>query len=870
MPRSSSSTQKTALFLDGNALLHRAWHAIPPLTTKDGRVVNAAYGFLMVVEKMREQFTPNFMAVAWDLPGATFRHEAYEKYKATREKKAPELYAQIPMIQDLLTAYGVPSLSVPGFEADDILGTLAKKSDKAGYKSLIVTGDLDTLQLVDEDTSVVFFVKGLSQTKIYDPAAIRERYGLNPDQLIDWKTLVGDNSDNLPGIAGIGEKAAKELLDQFGTVQGIFVGLKAGKVPAKYLKKLEGQEENAKAMRHLVTIACNVDLGEFDLKDAVMREPDVAALVPKLQDLEFKTLLKKYAGESVKTVKAVKAVKAKKTALSALDELSEETLAIVLVEKATDLFGGSIAGIALTDGVKTWAQEAPSDAMIEEAVKRLAKAKMIVGHDLKTFFHIAVGRGIAVDLLLDRILFDTMVAAYLLAPGDREDGFTDVVRTILDRSIAEDANASDRVALLLPLASELQRRLGKEGMSKLATEVEMPLVSVLFSMEHAGIGVDSAWLDRLSKMFETEIAKLTEAIHRLAGREFNINSPAQLADILFVDLKLPTKGIKKTKSGFSTAAPELEKLEGSNEIIPLLSEYREISKLKSTYADSLPKLVTPDGRIHARFNQCVAATGRLSSSDPNLQNIPIRTKLGREIRKAFIAKPGHVLLSADYSQIELRLAAIITRDKSFLEAFTEGADVHRRTAAEMWGISEEKVTKEQRFAAKAINFGILYGVGARALARSASVSFDEAKDFIARYFAAHPGIASYLEETKLLAHKQEYIESMFGRRRYLPDINGNIPQLVAAAERMAINMPMQGTQADIMKMAMLRVEEWLTKEAPEVKMLIQVHDELVFEVPRKDVKKVGEQLQKIMMDIVDLEVPLLVDVAHAERWGDIE
>lgn len=876
-----TTAQKTFLILDGNALLHRAWHAIPPLTTQDGRVVNAVYGFAMVIEKMRAELKPDFMAVAWDLPGGTFRHEEYAEYKATREKKAQELYDQIPMIQELLKPYGVPSLSAPGFEGDDILGTISAMNEADGVKTLIVTGDLDALQLVTPMTHVVFFVKGLSQTKLYDNAAVKERYGLNPSQLIDYKTLVGDTSDNLPGIRGIGEKGAVELINTFKTVDGIFDAMKRGDLPEKFVKKFEDQETHAAQMKRMVTVVRDVPLKGFSRDDAKIQSPNLDELLPMLRDFEFKTLLKKYEGKDEKTnreepiskpVVALKSSSRRHASLPAgsLSDLELDRIGIVVQPKEKDLFGGSIAAIAITDGRNVVSMNDPAVDDLKKIVAVIGKAKMVIAHDIKVILHIIDDLGIDLADVLRRPFFDTQVAAYLLASGDREFGYREIVQSVLGASISVDANAQEMIGALLPLATMLDRRLLDEGMKKLADEVEMPLIPVLFTMEKDGFAVDSNHLATLSKKFDDRLQELTKSIHQDAGREFNINSPSQLADVLFVDLAIPTKGIKKTKSGFSTAAPELEKIVDLHGIVNKISEYRELAKLKGTYADTLPKLVQADGRIHARFNQCVAATGRLSGSDPNLQNIPIRSDLGREIRKAFVAAPGCVLLSADYSQIELRLAASIAKDEPFIRAFNDGADIHKRTAAEMWEIDEKDVTKEQRYAAKAINFGILYGIGPRALAKSANVKFEEAREFIDRYFVAHPGIRSYIDATKLQVHTDGYVTSLFGRRRYLPDANSGMPQLVAAAERMAVNMPLQATQADIIKMAMNAVAEYLRTSRLNARMIAQVHDELVFEVKKTDAEELGKHVRSIMASIAEFDVPLVVDVDTADSWGDME
>ncbi len=878
--------QKTFLILDGNALLHRAWHAIPPLTTKDGVVVNAAYGFTNVIEKMLSAYNPDFIAVVWDLPGGTFRNEAFEAYKAQREKKPDELYAQIPIIQDLLTAYGIPSLSVKGFEGDDLLGTISRMNDKkGGIDTLIVTGDLDTLQLVNDTTKVVFFVKGLSEVKTYDRDTVFERYSLRPDQLIDYKTLIGDTSDNLPGVAGIGEKGAKELLGAYGTVDGIMKALKDGTLPEKFVKKFKGQEKTVELMKKMVTIVCDVPLKDFDYQMTARKPVDVEALLPKLRDLEFKSLIKKYekkgaaagADVSVDPTKTKAAPQGKKAKIgnlvltTSLKDLDTSKISVMLDEKTQDLFGGSIALILLSDGQHVYKMSAAEKVELEIVVEFLKKCDTIVGHDIKAFIHAFERAGVHInEAIREKTFVDIMVAAYLLSQGGRDFSLFEVLNETLETSFTESSTFEEMFPQILPAAEKLLVKLVSEKMLSLFSDMEMPLMSVLCTMELRGIKVDQEKLRDLSEDFAKTIDRLTKEIHKLAGKEFNVNSPSQLADILFIDLELPTKGIKKTKTGFSTAAPELEKLAEEHEIIPLIEEYREVAKLKSTYSDSLPTLVKKDGRIHSNFNQTIAATGRLSSKDPNLQNIPIRTELGREIRKAFIAERDYVLLSADYSQIELRLAAVIAKDESFLKAFKDGADIHKRTAAEIYEVDEDKVTKAQREAAKAINFSILYGVGARALARRTKMSFEEAKQFIEKYFEVHPGIRDYIDAMKLKARTDGYVETLFGRRRYLPEINSGMPQLIASAERMAMNMPIQGSNADIIKLAMIQIDQWIRNSGLRVHMILQVHDELVFEVHEDDVKKAEKEIPKLMQSIVSYEIPLVVDTGTGKRWGEIE
>lgn len=855
---------KTFLILDGNSLLHRAWHAIPPLTTKDGRVVNAAYGFTMVIEKMREKFQPDFMAVAWDLPGATFRHEKFEDYKGTREKKEDELYEQIDLIQEILDLYGVPSLSAEGMEADDVVGTIAKKFGKKDDQVLILTGDLDALQLVNDNVKVVVFVKGLSEVKEYDADAVHERYGLGPEQMIDLKALMGDSSDNIPGLAGVGKKTATDLLQEYGSIEGIYDAIDAEKVPEKFAKKFRGKEDEVEDWKELVTIVRDVKLPGFKKTDAKVREPDVDALTDMFRELGFRTLLKKYSDEELVEPKKVTPKKAVIKSAK-LSELAKGDLVLHVEVGQQDLFGSNVKWLGLFDGKKASIIEKPTKKQIDESLKLALGAKRLIGHDLKAAFH-----ALDVDASFSDFptLFDTMVGAYLLSPGSRNFDLPTAVFDHLGRTLKENASAELVVSTIAELAGRLESGIKDEGMQKLSEDIEMPLIPVLYRMERIGIEVDPKRLDTLSTEFGETIEKLTKQIYQAAGREFNINSPSQLAEILFEDLGLPTKKIKKTKTGFSTAASELEKLWETHEIIPMISEYREVAKLKSTYVDTLPQLIEDDGRIHTTYNQTVAATGRLSSKDPNLQNIPIRTELGNEIRKAFVAPKGNVLVAMDYSQFELRLAAVFAKDQSFIKAFKDGEDIHRHTAAEVLGVPEDQVTKQQRYAAKAINFGILYGMGPRNLAKSTGFSREEAQAFLDTYFQLHPGIRKYIDDTKKKAHENEYVETLFGRKRYLPDINGGIQMLVAAAERMAVNMPIQGTQADLIKMAMIEIAAWI-ENRDDIRMLLQVHDELVFEIDKKSADKVVPKLQEMMATIYQFDVPLVVNVEVGTSWGDL-
>lgn len=876
-----ANIKETFLILDGNALLHRAWHALPPLTTKNGTVVHAAYGFTMVLEKMLEQYQPTYMAVAWDTPELTFRHKKFEAYKAQREEKAQELYDQIPIIQEILRVFNIPSLEAPGFEADDIIATLADKASKKDIHTYIVTGDLDALQLVDATNTVVFFQKGISETKHYDVQAVFDRYGFAPLQLIDYKALRGDPSDNIPGVPGVGEKTAILLVQEHKSIAGIIQALKDGLIPEKFAKKLKGQEKVMQESLELVQMVHDVPFS-FKFSNSKVQKPDLNQLLSLYRDLEFRSLLRKHAKEipappapkkKVFTKSPLSVVRHINQLEEELNNLNGDALGLMLLEQAEDLFGATLSGLVISDGINTIIFPNPDQAALDMTAQKITQAQSVIVHDLKKLIHLT-------GWTSDDRYFDLMLASYLLHSGSRSHDLASVVNEFADLKIAqipEYCTSDKEYAILAALAGSfpklaitMSEELASTGMTKVFKEIELPLVPVLFEMETNGIKLDVKALATFSKELKKELDRLTTAIHEHAGEEVNINSPSQLATILFEKLDLPTKGIKKTQKGFSTAAPELEKLMATHSIIPLISEYRELAKLQSTYVEALPQLVKSDGRIHTTFNQTVTATGRLSSSNPNLQNIPIKTELGNKIRQTFIADKGKKLIAADYSQIELRLVAHLAKDKSLINAFNEGADIHTRTAAEIAGVAESKVTKDLRRAAKAINFGVIYGMGPHALARSTGKSFKEAQDFIDQYFVLHKSVREYLDGTKAFAHAEGYVETLFGRRRYLPELESGVPMLVAAGERMAINMPVQGTAADIMKMAMIEVQGWLKQSGWPAKMLLQVHDEIVIEVATDAVDKVAKGVKEIMENIFDLSVPLVADVEVGTNWGDME
>lgn len=829
---------KKFFILDGNALLHRSWHAIPPLATAKGEVVNAVYGFAMVIEKLLEQYELDYFAVAWDLPGGTFRHEAYEEYKATRKKKEPELYEQIPKIKELLEAYDIKSLSKEGLEADDIIGILANEYASDEIQVTIVTGDYDSLQLVNDNVKVLAFIRGVSKTKLFGRQDVFDKFGVWPEQMVDYKALAGDSSDNIPGFKGIGAKTAVNLLGEYQTIDGIFKALDEGILPEKFIKYFEGKRDFAEEMRFLVTIVTENGL-EIDLSDFTCDKPNLARLLVLFEAYEFRTFIAKYREKVVEEIGESK------------DEVevntdSEEVLLDnrIFIGFADDLFA--------FDGKKIIREN------ILEAVQ-----------DFKGDFLLFDAKAIKHELdWLPEKFFDLKLASYIVASHARDFSLSGLLSFFMKKSLMEDD--MQKMGQIIELEVLLRERLGEGDLLRVLEEVELPLVEVLYGMEKMGIKVDLDQLSHLAEETNNLIDALTIEIYDLANKEFNINSTQQLSVVLFEDLGLNTKKIKKTKTGFSTAASELEKLWDEHEIVPKISEYRELAKMKSTYIDALPKLVAEDGRLHTTYNQTGTSTGRLSSLEPNLQNIPIRSELGMKIRRAFIPEDDYVLLAADYSQIELRIVTELSGDEAFRKAFNDGADIHTRTAALMLGKDEADISKDERRSAKAVNFGILYGMGARALARNIGTDQKTAKKYIERYFEIHPGVADYMDRMKGMARSEGFVETMFGRRRYFPEIQSNIPMMIAAGERMAINFPAQGSQADLLKMAMVKIFKIMNDQEYEARMLLQVHDELVFEVPKEWVGEFSEMVQREMIGVWPGKIPLIVDCHVGDNWADLK
>ncbi len=903
-----AKNNKKLVIIDSNALMHRAWHAIPALSTKDGLMVNAVYGFTSLLLKIITELKPDYIIAAFDLAGKTFRHHEYTDYKAQRVKQAQEFYDQIPLAKEVLEAFHIPVITKEGFEADDVIGTIAKTTYEKNpeVQTIIVTGDLDALQLVNKRTKVLTLKRGFNDTVIYDEAAVIERYGLKPEQLIDFKALQGDNSDNIKGVKGIGEKGASDLIKEFVSLENLYKKINSPSIKDRTRELLIKYQTEATLSKRLVTIVTDVPI-EIDLNKATWNQYDANEVYKIFQKFEFSSLLKKIPlnqqlnfsihSQAKTTSENYKIITTLTEWQKLLTELkTQKIFALDTETTGLDIFQEKILGLSLawTSGTAYFISltEEKFKQQVLKDIKPILEDDKIqkIGHNIKFDFKVLKLLGIETKGLY----FDTMIAAYLINPnrglrleelsfsylGYRKLKLNDLVseaeqkKTIVTANIPLDKlgwYAAEDADITLRLYQKLLPIIKDNKNLELLQNIEMPLVTTLADMEINGVLLDQKFLHIMEKKFDQDIAKISEKIFKLAGSQFNISSPLQLKKILFEDLKISVAGIKKTKTGISTAAAELDKMMDLHPIIPLISEYRELTKLQTTYIRALPLLVDKNsGRLHTSFNQTVTATGRLSSSDPNLQNIPIRTELGKKIRQAFIAPPGFSLISADYSQIELRLAAALSQDPKMMASFKKGEDIHARTAAEIHKIPLEQVTKEIRRTAKEVNFGVLYGLGSLGLAQRTGLNRNEAKEFINKYFSIYKKIKEYLDHTKTFASKYGYAQTIFGRRRYLPDIHSSMPMLKSAAERMAINMPLQGTAADLMKMAMIAIHQKLNSISPKSKLVLQVHDELVIEVPDNDVKKVAEFVKNTMENIHRLNIPLIADLEIGKNWGELK
>ena len=887
---------KRLIIIDGNAIIHRAYHALPPMTTRTGEMVNAVYGFTSMLLKAWHDLKPDYIVATFDMSGPTFRHEKFEKYKATRVKADQELYDQIPIVHEIVHAFNIPIFEKSGYEADDVIGTIVKKNKKnSDLEILIVTGDKDTIQLIDKNVKVFTLRKGMSDTVLYDEAEAKKVFGFPARQMIDYKALRGDASDNIPGVTGIGEKTALELLQKFGTLDELYKQLKKKGIEKQIkpgvLKKLVDGEKDALMSYELATIDENVPDIKFNLPDCLAKDFDRAKIMELLQRLEFLSLVRRLPGEKSEAVKPKKET-AKKTKMEFVElkntEALESFLALIRVEgrfavkallSGDDVFSSSIIGLAVAAGasagfVKVNFLKQFSEIFAEENIE-------LVAHDVKRLIKIFRLQNIEIK----NSFFDLMLASYILNPGTRAHDENSVALKFAGVELksangqnslfgVDERQAAEDIFILSQTQSQLCKELVAANNLDLLQKIEIPVAKILAQMELHGIKIDLAELKKLSDHLAAEVKQITAKIYEYAGTEFNIGSPNQLREILFEKMDIPALGIKKGKTGLSTAQAELEKMRGLHPIIDEIEKWRELTKLQNTYVDVLPKLVNPKtGRVHTTYNQAITATGRLSSSDPNLQNIPIRGELGNEIRKCFIAESGHKLISADYSQIELRIVASLAEDKKMIEIFEKGEDIHRATAAVINGVPLDKVTKEMRNNAKQVNFGVLYGMGSYGLSSRVDLTQYEAKQFIDKYFSEFSGVKKYLDTTLDFARQSGYVETLFGRRRYIPEINASNFQVKSGAERMAINHPVQGTAADLMKMAMIEIDQKLRDKkykSDDIKILLQVHDELIFEVKENLVDEVSKVIKDAMENVLKLRVPVVAEVHAADNWGEVK
>ena len=838
------------LILDGNSVINRAFFGVKPLTTREGLYTHAIYGFLNILEKMEKEEQPEAIAVAFDLHGPTFRHLKYDGYKANRHGMPEELAMQMPVMKDVLRAMNIPIYECRGWEADDIIGTVGKICSNNEWECVIVTGDRDSLQLIDENVHVKLVISKPGQTTatLYTEEKFREEYGFEPKKLIDLKALMGDSSDNIPGVAGVGPKTARDLLAKFGSLDGVYENIDDASIRPKLREKLVNDKEKAYLSYDLATIRPEAPI-DFAPRDAIVQPYNRPELYKLFQKLEFVRLIDKYGlrGAELETKEtAVTTVKTEK--LPRVDSMPEDVAACA-VYLAED---GSL-GLAWESGVMALTPMEVQMGGVDLADKHL------VMHDSKSTMHRLQVMGLA----FGRCSFDTALAAYDLNPSQADYPVSKLATNFLGVSV-EDGDAAACAEALWQLHRPLSGELEKNGMTALYRDIELPLCEVLYRMENRGILIDRQQLEQFGRMLSQRIADCETLIYSYSGDKFNINSTKQLGELLFEKLGLPP--VKKTKTGYSTNAEVLEKLKGKHPIIPAIMDYRMLTKLKSTYADGLIKEIREDGRIHTTFQNLVTATGRLSSTEPNLQNIPVRTDLGAEIRKMFVPKDGCVLVDADYSQIELRVLAHIAEDSVMQNAFCSGADIHTTTAAQVFGVAPEEVTSLQRRHAKAVNFGIVYGISEFSLSEDIGVSRYEARDYIDSYLTNYQGVRKYMKQVVENAKAIGYTETLYGRRRYIPELKSSNFNIRSGAERIALNTPIQGTAADLIKLAMIRVERALNENFPEAKLLLQVHDELIVECPEALAPQVAELVGREMQSVAQLKVPLMAEAKCGKSW----
>ncbi len=863
---------KKLLILDSNSILNRAYYGIRFLSASDGTPTNAIYGFLNILFKLINEEKPDYICGAFDLKAPTFRHKMYDEYKAGRKPMPDDLKVQMPYARKILSAMGVPVLEIEGYEADDIIGTVSSICDRENIKCLIATGDKDDLQLVSDNTNVILTVSrmGKSETVCYGIKEVFEKYNVTPTEFIDVKALMGDPSDNIPGVAGIGEKTATKLIAEHHSIESLYENIESSGVKGATLQKLRDGEESARLSKELATICRSVPIS-FDFESCVFSEdtlPEKEEFVELLEKLELNSFIKKLGGVKKPLTDFFEKLSQAKT----IDELGNSISCVIKRN------GSAIEAAAFSNGKAVYSVYGEACLGALKSVLE-SNTKQVYMFNMKEDYVALSG-----NIEFKNVASDLAIAAYLLNPSKSEytvfgalkdyigaeppeEKAENTQMSLFDDEVKKDDTLEKMAYAIIPLWEVMEKELKEKDLYKLFYEIEMPLIYVLGDMEMAGITVDTGELERFGKKLEEDIERLTGEIYSLAGEEFNINSPKQLGPILFEKLEL--KPAKKTKTGYGTGAEVLEKLRGKHPIIEKILEYRQLSKLKSTYCDGLSAVVNREtGKIHSMFNQTVTVTGRLSSTEPNLQNIPTRTALGREIRKMFIAGEGNVLLDADYSQIELRILAHLSGDRVMTEAYKNGDDIHSVTASQVFDVPLNEVTSKMRSFAKTVNFGIVYGMGEFSLAQDLKISIAEAKKYITNYKTRYSGMNDYLENTKEKAKEDGFVRTLYGRIRHIPELRSPNYNIRSFGERAASNAPIQGTAADIIKIAMVRVHKRLKEEGLLSKLILQVHDELILEVPEKEIPKAEKVLREEMENAAQLSVPLVVEMAQGKSWYD--
>ncbi|WP_042474721.1 DNA polymerase I [Bacillus ndiopicus] len=868
------------LLLDGNSLAYRAFFALPPLTNDSGIHTNASYGFTMMLQKIVEEEQPTQMLVAFDAGKTTFRHESFGEYKGGRQKTPPELSEQFPYIRKLIDAYNIKRYELDLYEADDIIGTLAKQAEAGGSEVIIVSGDKDLTQLSSDNVTVYITRKGITDIEKYTPAHIEEKYGLTPAQIIDMKGLMGDASDNIPGVPGVGEKTAIKLLKEYGSVEALYEAIDGMKA-SKMKEKLVENEDSAHLSKKLATIFTEAPI-EITLDDLAYAGPNEDALLAVWQELGFKSLIEKSDMQS--TAQEQEDIQLNIVA-DVTTAMLKDTMALHVELENEHYHSCDMLGIAVTNGedatyipveialksdaFKAWLEDASKKKYI---VDSKATQAILARYDIQL-------AGVAFDLLLASYIVNPAISGDDVAALAKEFGYTNVQAnevvygkgakwTVPETGVLAD-HISRKAIALWHLQSVVEKKLKDNEQYDLYHDLELPLAEILGKMEIEGISVDVEILKQMGEALQEKLTVIEQSIYELAGEEFNINSPKQLGVILFDKLGLPV--LKKTKTGYSTAADVLEKLQSEHDIVKHILDYRQLAKLQSTYIEGLTKEVhAKDGKVHTRFQQALTATGRLSSTDPNLQNIPIRLEEGRKIRQAFVpSKEGWVLFAADYSQIELRVLAHMCQDPVLVEAFKEGMDIHTRTAMDVFGVTNpDEVTANMRRTAKAVNFGIIYGISDYGLSQNLDIPRKKAAEFIESYLQSFPGVKGYMENIVADARRDGFVTTILNRRRYLPDINSSNFNLRSFAERTAMNAPIQGSAADIIKKAMIDMDIRLQKEGLQAKLLLQVHDELIFEAPAEEIEILERIVPEVMESAIELAVPLKVDYSHGHSWYD--